>query len=40
MDNVWDENCSHAVNLNSLKDLFDINEHTFIVWDTNNKSDT
>ena len=40
MDNIWDKNCSHAVNLNSVKDLFDINEHTFIVWDDNNKSDT
>ena len=40
MDNVWDENCSHAVNLNSVKVLFEINEHTFIVRDANNKSDT
>ena len=40
VDNVWDENCFHAVNLNSVKYLFDINEHIFIVWDANNKSDT
>ena len=40
VDNVWDENCFHAVNLNSVKHLFDINEHIFIVWDANNKSDT
>ena len=40
VDGVWDENCSHTVNLNSVKYLFDINEHTFIVWDANNKSDT
>ena len=40
MDNVWDENCSHTVILNSVKVLFEINEHTFIVWDANNKLDT
>ena len=40
MDNIWDENCSHTVNLNSVKDLFVINEHTFILWDANNKSHT
>ena len=40
VDNVRDENCSHAVNLNYVKDFFDINEHTFIVWDANNKLDT
>ena len=39
VDNAWDEICSHAVNLNSVKYLFDINEHIFIVWDANNKSD-
>ena len=36
----WDDNCSHVVNLNFVKDLYEINEHTFIVWDANNKSDT
>ena len=40
MDNVWDENYSHSVNLNSVKDFVDINEHTFVVWNTNNNSDT
>ena len=25
VDNDWDENCLHAVNLNSVKYLFDIN---------------
>ena len=40
VDDVWEENCSHAVNLNSVKDLYDINGHTFIVWDTNNESNT
>ena len=40
MDNIWDENCSYAFNLNFVKDLFDIDEHTFIVLDTNNKSNT
>ena len=39
MDNAWDEICSHAVNLNSVKYLFNNNEHTFILWDANNKSD-
>ena len=39
-DNVWDKNCSHTVYLDSVKDVFGINEHTFILWDTNNKSDT
>ena len=40
VDNIWDENCSYAFNLNFVKDLFDIDEHTFIVLDTNNKSNT
>ena len=40
MDDVWEENCSHAINLNLVKDLYDMNEHTFIVWDANNKSHT
>ena len=40
VDNVWDENCFHAVIFNSVKYLFDINEHPFIVWDANNKPDT
>ena len=39
VDNAWDENYSHAVNLNYVKDFFNINEHTFIVWDANNKFD-
>ena len=39
VDNVWEENRFHIVNLNSVKDVFVINEHTFIVWDANNKSD-
>ena len=40
VENVWDDNCSHDVNVNSVKDLYDINEHPFIVWDANNKFDT
>ena len=40
MDNIWDENCSHVINLNCVKDLFDINGHTLIVWYANNNSDT
>ena len=40
VDNVWEENCSHAINLNSVKDLYDMNDHTFIVWDTSDKSYT
>ena len=40
VENVWDENCSHAVNLNSVKDLYDMNDHTYIVWDANNISNT
>ena len=40
VDNVWDENCSHAVNLNSVKGLIDINEYDFIVRDASNKCDT
>ena len=40
VDDIWEENCTHAVNLNSLKDLTDMNDHTFIVWDANNKSVT
>ena len=40
VDDIWEENCSHAVNLNSVEDLYDLNDHTFIVWDTNNKSNT
>ena len=40
VDNVWDEYYSHSVNLNSVKDFVDINEHTFVVWNTNNNSDT
>ena len=31
VDDVWEENCSHAVNLNSVKDLYDMNEHTLII---------
>ena len=40
MENVWDDFFSYAVSHNSVNYSFDINEHTFIVWDTNNKSDT
>ena len=40
VDDIWEENCTHAVNLNSLKDLTDMNDHTFIVWDANNNSNT
>ena len=40
VDNFWEENYSHAVHLNSVKDLYGMNEHTFIVWDANNKSHT
>ena len=29
VDNILDENCFHTVNLNPVKDVFDINEHTF-----------
>ena len=31
VDNVLDENYFHAVNVNSVKDLFDINEYAFIM---------
>ena len=37
VENVWDDNCSHDVNVNSVKDLYDIIEHPFIVWDAINK---
>ena len=40
VDDIWEENCTHAVNLNSLKDLTDMNDHTFIVCDASNKSNT
>ena len=40
VDDIWEENCSHTVNLNSVKDLYDMNEYTFIVWDASNKSYT
>ena len=40
VDDLWEENCPHAVNLNSVKDLYDMNENTFIVWDGSNKSHT
>ena len=40
VDDVREENCSHAVNLNFVKDLYDMNDHTFIVWGTTNKSNT
>ena len=40
VDNVWDENCLHAVNLNYVKGLIDINEYNFIVRGANNKCDT
>ena len=40
VDNVWEENCSHAVNLNYVKDLYDMHKYTFIVWDTSNKTHT
>ena len=40
MENVWDDNCSHAINLNSFQDLYNINEYAFIVWVADNKSDT
>ena len=38
VDDVWEENCSRAVNLNSVIDLYDMNEHRFNVWDASNKS--
>ena len=31
VDDIWEENCSHTVNLNYVKDLYDMNDHTFIV---------
>ena len=40
VDDVWEENCVHAVNLNSVKDLYDMNDYTCINWDENNKSNT
>ena len=40
VNDVWEENRSHAINLNSVKDSYDMNEHAFIVWDANNKSNT
>ena len=40
VDDVWEKNCSHAVNLNYVKDLYNMNDHKFIVWDVNNKSNT
>ena len=40
VDDVCEENCSHAVNLNSVKDLYDMNEHPFIIWDANDKFHT
>ena len=40
VDGVWEENCSCVVNLNPVKDLYDMNNHTFLVWDANNNSNT
>ena len=40
VDDIWEENYSHTVNLNSVKDLYDTINHTFIVWDANNNSNT
>ena len=40
VNDAWEEKCSHAVNLNYVKGLYDINNHTFVVWDANNKSNT
>ena len=37
VDDVWEEFFSHAVNLDSVKDLYDMNDHTFIVWRIGNK---
>ena len=34
------KNCSHAVNQNFVKVLYDMNEHTFISLDASNKSHT
>ena len=40
VDDVWEENCPHVVDLNYIKDLYDMNNHSFIVWGANNKSNT
>ena len=34
------KNCSHAVNQNFVKVLYDMNEHTFISLEASNKSHT
>ena len=31
VDDVSEKNCSHAINLKSVKDLYDMNDHTFII---------
>ena len=38
--NVWDDNCYHVVNLNSVQELYDINGNIFIRWDGDNESNT
>ena len=40
VNDVWEECRSHAININSVKDSYDMNKHAFIVWDANNKSYT
>ena len=40
VDDVREKNYFHAVNLNSIKDLYDMNDHIFIVWDASNTSNT
>ena len=40
MENVWDDNCVHAIDLNSFQDLYNINEYAFIVWVVDNMPDT
>ena len=40
VDDEWEEFVSHDVNLNSVKDLYGMDNHTFIVWDANNMSNT
>ena len=40
VNDIGEENCSYAVNLNFVKDLYDMNNHISIVWDANNKSNT
>ena len=38
-EKTYDEKCAHAIHLNYITELIDINKHTFITWEGNNNTD-